>query len=59
MKQIFDVPPIPLESQGIVSNDGDSTANQFNSPTVKIICEVDNNATEVRTDRKLIIEDSI
>ena len=41
MVQIFDVPFIPLETQSINSNDEASLSNQFNTPTVKINCEID------------------
>ena len=41
MLQIFDVPSIPLKTQSINSNDEASLLNQFNTPTVKINCEID------------------
>lgn len=54
MKQIFDVPPFPKESQSTNSNDESAKANESKAQTVKINCGVDQDVIEERTDRQLI-----
>ena len=58
IKQIFEVPPIPVSISDSLENDKPKTANQLSTPpTVKINCETAF-TPEIRTDRQLIDNES-